>query len=201
MTAADGDNNENGTNLPMSATCEGDQCCGRDHPEEDVSGEVESNEVESNCGGGCCADDDGSDCGSNADHCEDSCCGPRDNDSVQEGPSHTAEQPGTDSILPCIQDFLMVVAHTTPDTCCSAGSPKAKSGHPSCCDPVLGGDEEPPAAGKCIPDGDNGCQRAALFKSTCCGSYANSTPGTFLIEQVVADYSMRICSRNPSGER
>jgi hypothetical protein len=184
MTAANGDNNENGTNLPMPATCEGDQCCDRGRPEEDVPCEVESH-----CGEGCCEDDEGSVCGSNADHCEDSCCGPHDNDSVQEGPSHTPERPGIDTVLSCIRDSL-VVTHATPDQCCSAGSPKAKSGHPSCCDPVLGGDEEPPAAGKCIPDGDNGCQRAALFKSTCCGSYANSTPGTCFTEQVVADYSM-----------
>jgi hypothetical protein len=37
--------------------------------------------------------------------------------------------------------------------------------------------EETRTAGKCIPDGANGCQRAAFFKSTCCSSRGNSTTG------------------------
>ena len=76
------------------------------------------------------------------------------------------------------EGFRLIRVHATPGRCCSIGSSKAKSDHSGCCKPSMNGDEEIRAVGKCIPDGVNGCQRAALLKSTCCGSHANSTPGT-----------------------
>ena len=78
--------------------------------------------------------------------------------------------------------FLTNGSHATLDRCCSIGSSKAESkaesNHSNCCKPTVIEDEEPCAPGKCIPDGINGCQRAVLLKSTCCGSHANSTPGS-----------------------
>ncbi|KAF9644074.1 heavy metal translocatin [Thelephora ganbajun] len=82
-----------------------------------------------------------------------------------------------------------MMVHATPDRCCSPGSSKVKPNHPcDCSKAVTNGDEEACTigkcnedmctVGKCIPDGVNGCQRAALLKSTCCGSQANSIPGS-----------------------
>ena len=57
----------------------------------------------------------------------------------------------------------------------------AESDHSSCCSPAANENEE--SSRKCIPDGVNGCQRAALLKSTCCGSHVNSTPGAYQLYQ------------------
>lgn len=80
---------------PSSATCEGEvQCCGHDHQEdEDVPGEGESH-----CGGGCCADDEGSDCESSVDPCEDSCCGHHEDHSVHGEIAHEKVPRGTEPI-------------------------------------------------------------------------------------------------------
>lgn len=149
MTVTEGDHREDNVHHPASIACEEVGCCGDDHSEDHVA-----DEVESHCGGGCCGDDEHSDCDSDVDHCDDSCCGPCEDQDVHEEPTC-----GTGG-------------------CCAAGSPDSESVHSSCCIPAIGGDEEVYTPGKCIPDGVNGCQRAALLKSTCCGSHANSVPGT-----------------------
>lgn len=69
--------------------------------------------------------------------------------------------------------------HATPVTRCAAGLPEAGSTHSCHRNPGTNGNQESCTAGKCIPDGANGCQRAALFKSTCCTSGAVSTPGIY----------------------
>ena len=81
---------EDGTHFPVPTTCGEGQCCGNDDLEDDVSGEVESH-----CGGGCCADDKDSDCGSNVEHCEDSCCEPQEDHGIHEEPVHQPEPRGT----------------------------------------------------------------------------------------------------------
>lgn len=65
------DDPEDDNPRPVSGSCDGEgHCCGEDHQEEDVV----SGEVESHCGGGCCADGE-EDCESSVDNCKDSCCG------------------------------------------------------------------------------------------------------------------------------
>jgi hypothetical protein len=92
MTAANRDNPEDDTHCPSSATREEAQCCGNDHQhEEGVPGEAESH-----CGGGCCGDDEDSDCESNVDPCEDSCCGHHEDHSVHDESAHEKDQRGTE---------------------------------------------------------------------------------------------------------
>ena len=63
--------------------------------------------------------------------------------------------------------LLADTACATPDKCHADGPCRPESDRSGCCDP-----------GNCIPNGANGCQRAALLNSTCCGSRGNSPPGT-----------------------
>lgn len=87
---------DDGTHLPVSATCAEAQCCGHDQLEDEVSGEVESH-----CGDGCCADDKDSDCESSVDHCEDSCCGPREDHDINEEPVPKTGSRGESIFLRC----------------------------------------------------------------------------------------------------
>ena len=65
-----------------------------------------------------------------------------------------------------------------PDKCCTPGQSRPDPGS-GCCEPPANEDEDTrQASGKCIPNGVNGCQRAALLKSTCCGPHGNSTSGS-----------------------
>ena len=94
MTAANRGNPEDDTHYPSSATFEEVQCYGHDHKhDEGIPGEAESH-----CGGGCCGDDEHSDCESNADPCEESCCGHREDHSVHEESTHKKDQRGTERI-------------------------------------------------------------------------------------------------------
>lgn len=86
---------EDRTHFPVPATCEEVQCCSNDPLEDEISGEAESH-----CGGGCCADDKDSDCESNVDPCEDSCCGHNEDNEIHEEPVHKTEPRGIFHILP-----------------------------------------------------------------------------------------------------
>jgi len=99
MTVASRDDPEDATHCPSTAKA---QCCAHDHPhDESVPGEAESQ-----CGGGCCGDDEDSDCESNADPCEDSCCGHHEDHSVHEQPAHEEDQQGAEHIGSCIRRWL-----------------------------------------------------------------------------------------------
>jgi len=54
--------------------------------------------------------------------------------------------------------------------------------------------------GKCIPDGVNGCQRAVLLKSTCCGPQGNSVPGTVPLNTSQVGLLIANGYRNPFGD-
>lgn len=88
---------EDDTHSQVSTTCEEVQCLSNDHLEDDVDVEVESH-----CGGGCCADadDKDSDCESGVDHCQDSCCENHEDNDICEEPVHMAEQRGIFHIPP-----------------------------------------------------------------------------------------------------
>lgn len=194
MTVTEGDHREDDVHHPASIACEEVGCCGDDHSEDHVA-----DEVESHCGGGCCGDDEDSDCDSDVDHCDDSCCGPCEDQDVHEEPTCGT---GMTRLLPAFScAFSADRAYPASGGCCAAGSPDSESVHSSCCIPAIGGDEEVYTPGKCIPDGVNGCQRAALLKSTCCGSHANSVPGTVFSETLVAGTLNVNCHRNPFGSR
>ena len=74
--------------------------------------------------------------------------------------------------------------HATPDKCCANGLSKPESDRSDCCEPSANGDEDGKAAGKCIPDGVNGCRRAALLKSTCCGPSIPGTTFWYLLSEI-----------------
>ena len=97
MTAANRGNFDDDTHRPSSATHEEVQCCAHDHQHD----EGVPDEAESHCGGGCCGDDEGSDCESNADPCEDSCCGHHEDHSVHRESAHEKGQRGTGHIGSC----------------------------------------------------------------------------------------------------
>ena len=177
MTTANGGNSEDDTHYPSSATFEEVQCCGHDHKhDEGVPGEAEFH-----CGGGCCGDNERSDCESNVDPCEDSCCGRHEYHSVHEESTHKKDQQGMERIGSYTRTEADAVC-ATPDKCCAADPAKLDPDHSGCCDPSTNVDENIMAVRKCIPDGVNGCRRAALLKSTCCGSHGNSTPGAIFFK-------------------
>lgn len=86
MNAADGDHHEGNTCFPVPTICK-DGCCGDDYTVDDAECEAGSH-----CGGGCCADDEGSNCESEVGRCKDGCCD-EDND-IQEEPVNATEQEG-----------------------------------------------------------------------------------------------------------
>ena len=178
MTVPGKGNPEDDPHHPASSVHEGeDHCCGGDHhhEEEDTSGEAESH-----CGGGCCADDE-EDCESSVDPCEDSCCG-HDDDGDDQCVDKEDRQ-GKDLSQSLVGGFFLSFRLTrglrwhNTDTCCPGGSATPKSGDPRCCKPATDGAEEKSGSGKCIPNGTSGCQRAALLRSTCCGSSTSFIPG------------------------
>ena len=95
MTVANRGDPEDDTPCPVSAIYEGGvQCCSKDHQQEDHI----SDEVESHCGGGCCADDE-EDCESGVDNCKDSCCGHGEDRGAAEEPAHKKDRQGEDGVL------------------------------------------------------------------------------------------------------